>query len=159
MPETSERFEQLEREMRRLRSWILVLAIALIGGCAIGAAQGMPDELTLRKLIIVDGDGKERIVAGRTGGGAVGLMHYDQDGKMRIAAVTFPTGEANLSHYDGDGQMRIAAMTNANGEAAVFQLDRNGKVRISAQTLPDGSAMLGINDGKEQPVWFQVSPK
>ena len=159
MPESEDRIERLEREMQRLRSWILVLAIALIAGCALGAAQGMPDELTLRKLIIVDDDGKERIVAGRAGGGAVALTHYDRDGQARIAAVTFPTGEANLSHYDGDGQMRIAAMTNANGEAAVSQLDRNGKVRISAQTLPDGSAMLGLNDGKEQPVWSRVSPK
>ncbi len=159
MPESEGRIERLEREMRRLRSWILVLGIVLATTFILGATQGTPDELTLRKLIIVDDDGKERIVAGRTGGGGVGLTHYDRDGKVRIAAVTFPTGEANLSHYDGDGQMRIAAMTNANGEAAVYQLDRNGTVRISAQTLPDGSAMLGINDGKEQPVWFQVSPK
>ena len=77
MPDSVERIELLEREMRRLRGWILVLGIALAATFTLGATQGTPDELTLRRLAIVDGDGKDRIVAGRTGGGAVGLMHYD----------------------------------------------------------------------------------
>jgi hypothetical protein len=46
MPESVERIERLEREMRRLRGWILVLGIALAAMFALGATQGAPDELS-----------------------------------------------------------------------------------------------------------------
>ena len=88
MPESVDRIERLEREMRRLRGWILVLGTALVATFALGATQGTPDELTLRKLIIVDVDGKER-----------------------IAAATFPNGEASIQHFDSDGKVRISAGT------------------------------------------------
>ena len=58
MPESDDRMERLEREVRRLRTWTLVLAIALVAIFALGASQGTPDELTLRRLAIVDGDGR-----------------------------------------------------------------------------------------------------
>ena len=92
MSETEERIEQLEREMRRLRGWILVLGIALVATFTLGATQGTPEELTLRRLAIVDGDGKERIVADTTSEGAALLVHYDLDGKSRITAMTLPGG-------------------------------------------------------------------
>ena len=56
--ELRERVEALEREAKRLRRWVLVLGVALVGVVAI-AASG-PQELTLRKLIIVDGEGNAR---------------------------------------------------------------------------------------------------
>ena len=82
MPDVDNRIERLEREMRRLRGWILVLGIALVATFALGATQGTPDELTLRKLIIVDGDGKERIVAKTFSDGYASLRQYDRKGKM-----------------------------------------------------------------------------
>ena len=46
MPEAKGRIERLEREMRRLRGWILVLGIALMTTFILGATQGTPEELT-----------------------------------------------------------------------------------------------------------------
>ncbi len=60
--ELAERVEALERKAERLRRWVLVLGAALVGCVAVGVSQ--PQELTLRKLTIVDDDGKERITAG-----------------------------------------------------------------------------------------------
>ncbi len=103
MPEADDRIERLEREMRRLRGWILVLGIALIAIFALGATRCTPDELTLRRLAIVDGDGKERIVAATTSDGMTSIAHYDSDGKMRIATSTLPDGRAQIQVIDGEG--------------------------------------------------------
>jgi len=43
MPKADERVERLEREMRRLRGWIFVLAIALATTFILGATQGTPE--------------------------------------------------------------------------------------------------------------------
>ena len=97
MPESDDRIERLERDVRRQRGWILALAIALVATFILGATQGTPDELTLRKLIIVDGDGRERIVAGTLLDGEASLVHFDSDGKKRIAALTLPEGTASIA--------------------------------------------------------------
>ena len=126
MSETDERMERLEREMRRLRGWILLLSLALIATFAVGATQGTPDELALRRLAIVDGDGKERIVAATTSDGHAAVQHYDSDGKMRIAAGTLPDGHAAVQHFDRNGSnesaqkrhrtaMRVLITTTATG--------------------------------------------
>ena len=60
---SAERFEQLERQVRRLRVIVLVMALGVAGVLLMGATS-KPDELTLRKLIIVDAEGQERIVVG-----------------------------------------------------------------------------------------------
>jgi hypothetical protein len=136
MSETNDRIERLEREVWRLRGWILVLAVALLAACALGATQRTPDELTLRKLIIVDGNGKERIGMGTLPDGQARVQHYDQDGKTRIATGTFPDGSASIQHYDQDG-----------------------KGRIIGGTVADGRAIIGIYDGKERSMWGEVSFK
>ena len=59
--ELAGRVEALEREARRLRRWVLVLAAALVGAVGVGASG--PQELTLRSLKIVDGEGRVRIGA------------------------------------------------------------------------------------------------
>ncbi len=159
MSETNDRMDLLEREMRRLRGWILVLGITLVATFALGATKETPDELTLRKLIIVDADGKQRIVAGTTGDEAVGLVYIDRNGKPRILTATKPDGEAGVQHYDIDGKMRIAAVTLPGGEAMLVHHDRNGKKRIVAVTLSDGGAGIGLLDVEGQSVWGETSSK
>ncbi len=101
MREADNRIERLEREMRRLRGWILVLGITLVAAFALGATQGTSDELTLRKLIIVDGNGETRITAGAQPSGGASLIHYDGEGKARIIAATLPNGKTSVQHHDG----------------------------------------------------------
>jgi hypothetical protein len=81
----------------------------------------MPDELTLRKLIIVDDDGKERIVAGAHRDG-VGLMLFDSTGEPRIIAGITPDDSASVGHYDRDGKIRISAGTLPDGSSGVSHL-------------------------------------
>ena len=87
MPETTDRLERLEREVRRLHRILLGLALVVPATLAVGATSGTPDEMTLRKLTIVDADGKERIVAATMPDGRATIKHFDRNGRQRIAVV------------------------------------------------------------------------
>jgi hypothetical protein len=121
MPESVDRIERLEREMRRLRGWVLVLGIALVATFALGATQGTPDELTLRRLAIVDGDGKERIVA-----------------------RTLPDGEAEIRFYDKKGTGRVSVSTSADGGAGIRVLDYRGVPGWMVTSQPRGASVLHV---------------
>ena len=84
MDELTTRIDQLERQVRRNRRTVNTLAVglvALLGVFALGAATE-PQELTLRKLTIVDAEGKERIVATTLSDGEAGIRYYDRDEKV-----------------------------------------------------------------------------
>ena len=107
MPDSDDRIEDLGQEVRRLRAGMLVLAVSLIAVFVLGATNETPDELTLRRLAIVDGDGKERIVAGTSAKGEVGLVYTDSEGGMRISVGTRADGEAGVRHFDSEEKARI----------------------------------------------------
>jgi hypothetical protein len=90
---SNERFERLERQVRRLRGLVLVMAVGFAGVLLMGAT-GKPDELTLRRLAIVDAEGRERIVAETTPDGSAGVSHRDREGK--------PDGSAGIAVLNRD---------------------------------------------------------
>ena len=157
MPEADERLEDLEREMRRLRGWIFVGGIALVTTFAWSVTREAPNELTLRRLAIVDGDGKERIVADTTSEGAALLVHYDLDGKSRITAMTLPGGSAHLLHHDSNGKKRIEMNTLPGGYASLMHYDSDGKKRIAATTFSNNEAGIELSDGNGEAVWGEKS--
>jgi hypothetical protein len=134
MPDVDDRIEHLERETRRLRAGMLVLAAVLAGTILVFVTQATPGELTLRRLAIVDGEGRERIVAG-----------------------TFPSGEAGVQHYDSDLKLRIATVTLPDGRAAVLHFDSEEKKRISSVTSPDKLVVIGVTDSEGRVVWSKTS--
>ena len=105
MSETNDRIERLEREIRRLSGWILVLAVAFVTTFALGMARGRIGELKMKKMIIVDAAGKERIVASTTPDGAASLVHYDRDGKERISTATTEDDTAIIRIFDSKKKM------------------------------------------------------
>ena len=133
---SDERFERLERQVRRLRGMVLVMAVG-IGGVLLMGATGTPDELALRKLTIVDAEGRERIVAGTDSDGAASVQHYDREGKRRISAGTHPGRIALLSHHDHEGKVRIIAGTHPSGSAGVEHSDRDAPPPGSRRTARD----------------------
>src|SRR5262245_66493924 len=111
MDDQTERLERLEQQMRRLRGTARVQAAALVvvlGGLVLGAPSE-PQALKVRKLTIVDAEGKARIAAGTDPDGNTVLELYDREGgNGRIKLVTFRNGEASLGLSDRSGTMRIA---------------------------------------------------
>jgi hypothetical protein len=157
MSVAKERIERLERDMRRLREGMLVLAIALIATFAWSVVQATPGELTLRRLAIVDDDGKERIVAATRPEGDADLSYYDTNGKLRISAGTHPEGDANVQHFDPDGRQRINLGTGPAGEAVLDDDDRDQKERIGALRFPDGYSGIALRSSNGESVWMKTS--
>ena len=158
MPDSDDRIENLEQKVRTLQAGMLVLAVSLIAVFVLGATNKTPDELTLRRLAIVDGDGKQRIIATTLSDGTAALYHLDSDGKQRIMAMTFPDGSATLVHNDRDGKQRIAAGTASNGMARISHFDREEKLRIiTATMLPTGTTGVWHYDSKGKIVWEKTS--
>lgn len=141
MTNTDTRLEELEREVRGLRrsarrqrlvaggiGAVLLAALALGGAGQPGDAGKVVDELRVKRLSIID----------------------DQ-GKVRISARTNPEGDAAVSWFDRDGKPRIDASTSLDGRAGVDWWDRDGKARIRAATYKDGTAELPTRDMKQRP--------
>ena len=157
MSVAKERIQRLERDMRRLREGMLVLAIAMIATIAWSVMQATRDELTLRRLAIVDADGKERIVAATRAEGAAGLSHYDTAGKMRISAGTNSEGDASVQHFDAQGMQRINVGTGPEGEAILDNDCRDEKERIGVLRFPDGYSGIALRSSNGESVWMKTS--
>lgn len=182
MSETNDRVEHLEKEVRRLRTGMLILALALVIVVGLSARDRTPEELTVRKLTIVDAEGTKRIVAATYPHGMASVDHYDGSNNIRIRSYTSKGGDSSLAHVDRDGNVRIATESNSHGnasinfydrnqmprivattlhdgEASIQHYDREGNRRVMATTVADGKALIGINDGNEQLVWAETSSK
>ena len=157
MSVAKERIQRLERDMQRLREGMLVLGIAMIATIAWSVTQATRDELTLRRLAIVDDDGNERIVAATRPKGEAGLSHYDTGGTMRIRAGTNPEGDASVQHFDPHGRQRINLGTGPEGEAILENDGRHEKERIGVLEFPDGYSGIALRSSNGESVWMKTS--
>ena len=148
---SAQRLEDLEREVRKLRRngrWQTVGLVGLLVGCAaLGASQ--PQEITLRKLTIVDAEGTERIAAGTKPNGTANLVLLDREGKTRIVAATDPDGSAHLGLGERGcvNQRRGARADDGDSEAEEIASHRARSFipgRAGGQADPTGRAILPI---------------
>lgn len=154
------RLERLERTVRRQR-----LAIGgILAGLALALLGGMQDlpvtELSLRKLVIVDDMGRERIVAegGTKESGVATLAHLDDHGIPRIFMGTFPGGTATMTLADRLGQGRLVAGTFPGGSASMVCASNSEAIRLAAGTRADGSVQLTLYEAKGDVAWEESSP-
>ena len=101
MSETEARLDRLERQVRRLRGLVVGVALALGVGLALVATTS-PDELTVRRLSVVDDNEKSRFTVGTDSDGAAKMRIYDPNGKLRFAVGTDSDGAAGLTLYDSN---------------------------------------------------------
>ena len=76
-----QRMELLERTNRRWRRLACTMAVLIVAAVGIGAAQINEDELRLRKLVIEDEKGRDRIVL-NANFLIAGITHFDANGKL-----------------------------------------------------------------------------
>jgi hypothetical protein len=138
-----QRLDELEREVVGLRRsarrqrlvaggiGAVVLAAFAVSGAGRAGQPGdggrVLDELRLKRLAIIDDQGKDRIVASTSPWGATRLVWLDGDEKSRITASTNPDGLASVSWFDLDGKRRISAGTGNDGTVALPTADLKGK--------------------------------
>ena len=136
------RLDRVERSLTRVRGTNLVL-IAALAALVIGGANAPQDTMSVRRLAVVDANGKERLVLdGEDDNKAAGLAWYDAEGFARLSAKTYPSGQSSFQCLDTKGQSRIAMTTQTSGESSVQWRDVNNKLRIGASTKSNGDALM-----------------
>ena len=136
------RVERLERSLRRYQFGFLCVLCASIAACGVAMSGKPAEELSVRKLTIVDTKGNPRCVlfSESTDDGASGVRPLDANGTMRIFIGTYANGDSLVQHFDTNAGRRIQAGTFPNGHARLTQFDRRGQTRIAQETLPSGQS-------------------
>ena len=142
------RIESLERSVRRLQGGVIVLIATLIGVGILGASGSQ--ELTLRKLTLVDADGNRRFAMETRPDGSALFGAFDREGEMRLGWRTTQRG-AGLALFDGEGKLRFDMETSVDGSSHFAGHDREGKTRLSMAASSDGHAAFRAYDREQRP--------
>jgi hypothetical protein len=163
------RLSRLEQSNRRWRRLAIGAMILIGAGGLLAMRPADPEELTLRKVVIVDSEGRQRVVLSGSGlifadeserprivmatldNGAAAIQHFDPDGRRRIATGTFPDGGASVLHLDDERRVRLESGTYPSGDARITQFDATGLPRLTAITGSAGSASLEHLDANGMP--------
>lgn len=151
-PQTIEqRLASVERSLARTR---LVNLGLLLGATALiaGGAQSTQDAITAKRLAIVDGEGRERIVLSGDDNGTAAIRVLDAQGVARISSGVASNNGSYTQWFDAEGRSRVAALCSQSGESSIQWRDANGKLRIGAATRNNGEgSMMWISpNGKPQ---------
>ena len=111
MSNIEDRISQLEATVARQRTTMNILTLLAIGACVVAYIASNRDELRVRKLEIVDGNGMERFVAYAADDGVASTEWYDADGSLRLDAFTTVDGDAATQWTD-----RLLYTTDASHE-------------------------------------------
>jgi len=98
------RIEQLEREGKRLRRYLLgSLAVALVAISFVmtGAEARGPKELVANSIRVVGTKGRQGATLAASDDGFVGLYFHDHSGELKTALMMTPSGKSVLSFSDG----------------------------------------------------------
>lgn len=149
--EAGDRLTRLEQNVRSLKRCVFALGAAFVAAVSLAAAED-PQELTLRKLTLVDRDGNMRI---QSSGGSV-WEFWDAEGNLR-SLMGVPTGAVAISLFDAKGNERIAMVARDQGSAEIRQRGPKGKTRIHQVTGRDGDASIALTDEGGKEVWSKTS--
>lgn len=150
--------EGLHRSARRSRMISGALASVVAALLLVGARQaaqppqpGKPtEEIVVRKLSIVDAQGKVRIIAGTDDGGGTFIGWRDADGKRRIGIGTDKDGAAAVAWFDAQGLNRIKAAVAVDGAASIDWFDTNERLCFMIGTDKFGRIIIP-KEGQTKP--------
>jgi hypothetical protein len=153
-------YQNLEQQMRTLRRRVTGLAVALIltlGYVGLSSsvrdaeAQSTPQELTLRRLTIVDEKGVQRVVIAapapdpivqgkreKRQGEIAGILIYDKDGNERAGYATAndPSNGAMLTLDATDAQVFTVYANAANGATLSLNSQKGDGVTLTTWNQP-----------------------
>jgi hypothetical protein len=130
-----ERLAHLESQNRRLKSLFAVIC-ACFGLCLVAAAPQAPvvNEDRTHRVVVVDGEGTERVVLGEDKDAAnkrdktFGLSIRDTDGKRRGSLLTRDVGgTANFTLLTGKEVRRLEGWTGRESGGTWLVFDEEGK--------------------------------
>ncbi len=150
-----QQIERLERQVRVLRVSVVILLALLVAGAAMQARKEAQDVIRTKGLVIVDANGKDRILLGapapndgrKRKDAATGLVVLGEDGSDRVV-VGFTPGP----QMGGQVAQRIA-------DAVGIQInDKDGNERAGFGVLNNGRVVLGLDYAGREAVSLFVMP-
>jgi hypothetical protein len=126
------RVVELERQSHKQKKIIWSLGILSLAIALFGFTQGGIEELTLRKLVITDQEGRARIVlsAGfETNPNSASVVYLDPDQKIRYWSGTEGVENVNTSYYDEKEQLAQSQCVVRGGGSAMSLFSEKGTVQ------------------------------
>lgn len=147
----------LEQRLARLETRNRILTAGLVGAAAIGliaaaadrAAPQTFDRIVAREVVVVDGNGRERVVIG------------SPLPEPRLAGALTKRGEAlsGILLFDGEGNERGGYVTGDDPSSSVsLTLDEIGRMSVSLWAGERGSSGLRFGNQDGNSVDLQVNP-
>lgn len=161
------RVTSLERELRRARRLLAAVAGMAVLVPLLAFRPTAPEVLRVRGLVIVDDQGRDRIVLGapipdpregRRIAPATGMQIVDTAGVERFGLSLFPAGDVVMGFDapprtgDDRNRERITLVADAKGGSAIRLLDRHTRAKAFLQLDDDDNAYLDLLDWRDKEI-------
>lgn len=137
-----QRLTKLEKQLSFWKKTTLALAVAFAGTCFIGAATR--DMTVIRRLKLVDDEGKLRALLGVTKINSVNLSLMSPDGKPKISMVVRASGVPSVNILGDDGKVRMTSTLTKDELPVTYYNDNNNEQRLVFTANP--SAVICNNE-------------
>ena len=147
-----ERLERVEKQNRRIKSYVVFLIVTLVAFAVIGAKEGPQDEhfrqITAERLTIVDAAGQEFILIGSDKEEGTGIRILNMAGKPVVGiGTTAGEGGSGIMVSDKEGKPRIGLGMD-EGVPSVALVNDKGKKFLAMGGDEKGYGFV-IMDGNE----------
>lgn len=161
------RVTALERQVRRMRFVVVLLATVAVAIPFVAWRSGQPEVIRVRGVIVVDEAGRERIflgspvpdpAEGRRVAPATGLVINDSAGAERFGLGLFPNGrvvmgfDAPPGTGDERNRERLTLVADQRGGAYIRLLDRTTRAKAFLRLDTDNEAYLEFLDWHENKI-------
>ena len=127
----SERVDKIEKQNRRLKSYLALLVLSLLAFVLMGAKAGLHDarfhRIIVEEITIVDDAGHEIILIGSRKGQGIGMRILNKAGKKILGiGISADDGGSGILISDKEGRPRIGLGMD-KGVPSIAMTDENGK--------------------------------
>ena len=151
-----QRLEQVERQTKRLRIAVVVLATALCGVVSMAATEsnnGYFDEVYAKRIWVQNDKDGIAVALGESEDGNGIVNTYSSTGKKLVQLHSSVEGEGAVSTYGPTGKKLVALVATPNGGAIeVTNKTGEGIIQLSADDYGNGEVGVWNRKGKGR-VW------
>jgi hypothetical protein len=147
-----DKVETLERALKVQRALVVACIGVLCAIVAFGSGRQPQEELTVRRLRIVDDRGTVRMILGYTKNGATQIRMYDEAGNGRLTMLASNVlNEVYIEDASGHDVPRAALGLNDRGPFLRLA-DGEGKVRGACTVTEQSAALMLAAVGEEESI-------